>query len=74
MKAVAAEKKMVRIAERAKKKQQKEKEKEKARREKEKRKSCIKEIDLNPSGDEDDAECLGCGLLCKEDESGDSWI
>ena len=73
-KAVAAEKKMVRIAERAKKKQEKEMEKEKARREKEKRKNHIQEINLSPSGDEDDAECPGCGLLYKEDNSGDSWI
>ena len=75
-KADEAEKKRVRIAERAKKRQQKEKEKERVRRAKEmsKKKNQSHEVNLNPSGDEDDAECPICGLLYKDDESGDSWI
>lgn len=71
-KADEAEKKRVRIAERVKKKQQKEKEKERARREKEMKKNKTQEV--NPSRDEDDAKCPICGLLYKDDESGDSWI
>ena len=31
-------------------------------------------MNLNPSSDEDDAECPICGLAYKDDESGDSWI
>ena len=76
-KADEAEKKRVRIAERAKKKQQKEKEKERVRRAKEmskRKKNQSHEVNLNPSGDEDDTECPICGLLYKDDESGDSWI
>ena len=57
-KADEAEKKRVRIAERAIKKQQKEKEKERARREKEmlkkkKNRTQDLEVNLNPSGDEE---------------------
>ena len=59
---------------RSNKKRRKKKELEEKKRYQRRKRIRHKEVNLNPSGDEDDPEYPICGLLYKDDESGDSWI